>query len=122
MAAAVSQRRRNWRNPDPRAELGHPARALSPVASGRAGLEVRALDGDLPVPEREDVAAVDLDLLATGRRAGEDPLRHAAVARNEMACVAESGVREYRKHPGERLAHALAPGVEIGRASCRERV
>src|SRR5205809_6078890 len=38
-------------------------------------LEVRALHGDLAVPEREEVAPVDLDLLAVGRGTREGPLR-----------------------------------------------
>src|SRR6266705_1818732 len=73
-----------------------------------AVLEVRVLDGDLAVPEHEDVAAVDLDLLAVDRRAGEDPLRHAAVARHEVARVGEIGIGEDLEHLGERLAYALA--------------
>src|SRR5438045_9736195 len=46
----------------------------------RAVLEVRVLDGDLALLEREHVAAVDFDLLAVDGGAREDPLRGAAVA------------------------------------------
>ncbi len=86
----------------------------APVRRQRAGrlrsavLEVRALDRDLAVPEREEIAAVDLDLLAIGRRAREGPLRDAAIARHEMPGMIERDVRDGGEDPREGLAHALA--------------
>src|SRR2546429_9968230 len=93
-----------------------PSRTVAPSSRRAAGsrgavFEVRALDRDLAVLEREDVAAVDLDLLAIGGRAGEGPLRHAAVARDEMARSNERCVRENLEHPYEHIAHTLAPRV-----------
>src|SRR5712691_10621282 len=58
-----------------------------------------------------EVRALDLELLAVDRRAGEDPLGHSAVAGHEVACVTKRRVREDREHSGERLAHTLAPRV-----------
>src|SRR2546429_334837 len=82
-----------------------------PAGSRGAVLEVRALDGDLAALDREEAAAVDLDLFAIGRRAREDPLRHAAVARHEVVRVTEFGIREDLEHPGERRTHTLASPV-----------
>src|SRR5256884_8932278 len=91
-----------------------PCRTVAPSSRRAAGsrgavLEVRALDRDLAVLEREDVAAVHLDLLAVGGRAPEDPLRDAAVAGDEVARGREGGVRERPEHPRERLAPAPPP-------------
>src|SRR5262245_38143413 len=81
------------------------------AASRGAVLEIRLLDGDLAASEREEVAALDLHLLAVGRRAREDPLRHTAVAGHEMAGAAEMRVGKDLEHAGKRLAHLIAPRV-----------
>src|SRR5262249_20473330 len=77
----------------------------------RADFEIRALDGDLAVPEREEIAAVNLDLPPVGRCAGEDPLRDTAIASHEMPGIIESQVRDGGEDPREGLAHALLPFV-----------
>src|SRR6185295_14998572 len=82
--------------------------AFTGRGSGRTGLEIRALTGDLVAREGEEVAAVDLDRLPLAGGAGEAPFRDPAVARDEVAGLGESRVREHLEHPRERLAHPLA--------------
>src|SRR5262249_29719949 len=115
-----------------RRRLGHdvfPPRALVPRSPGRetatllcrTRLQVRALDGDLAAFEREEIAAVDLDLLAVGRRASERPLRDAAIARHEMPRVVEPDVRDCGEEPREGVAHghtSLVPcAADVGPGS-----
>src|SRR5690606_9846740 len=53
--------------------------------NGRSILAVRVLHRDLPVPEGEHVAAVDLDAGAVRPRSGERPFGQPAVAADEVA-------------------------------------
>src|SRR5690242_2259162 len=95
----------------PRASAGIIVPRRRASASGDPVLEVRVLLDDLVAGKREDVAAVDLDLLALGRGAAEHPLREATVARDEVARLAEVRVGEHLEHAREGLAHALAAFV-----------
>src|SRR4029077_19029543 len=96
------------------------ARDTPAVTSRGASLEVRALEGDLAASEREQIAAVDLDLPAVGAGAPEDPLRDAAVAGHHVAHVVEADVGKRAEDPRERRAHALAAHVP-GAAGVRAR-
>src|SRR5206468_5723246 len=81
--------------------------------SGGSVLEVRVLVHDLPVAEREQIAAVDLRAGPVGARAGEHPLRHPAVAAHEVLRVTEMRVRPDAEHTRDRLSHALATLVAL---------
>src|ERR1700754_2521764 len=72
-------------------------------------LPVRVLANDLAVRELEQVAAADLDPLAVRARAGQEPLRAAAVAGEPVARVAVVDVRDAGEAAGETLTHALPP-------------
>src|SRR5215467_4607647 len=75
-----------------RARMALAARNAAKLTSRTASLEIRALDGDPAVAEREQIAAVDLDLSAVGAGASEDPLRDAAGAGDHVAHVDEANV------------------------------
>src|SRR5215469_1660225 len=88
-----------------------PACQETTAVSSRAGLEVRALEGDLAAREGEEVAAVDLELGAVGPGASKHPFRDAALTRHEVSGLVEARIREDRKHSREGVAHPLAAGV-----------
>src|SRR5262249_56527305 len=69
-----------------------PACQETTAVSSRAGLEVRALEGDLAAREGEEVAAVDLELGAVGPGASEHPFRDAALTRHEVSGLVEARV------------------------------
>src|SRR5215813_12367607 len=88
-----------------------PACQETTAVSSRAGLEVRALEGDLAAREGEEVAAVDLELGAVGPGASEHPFRDATLTRHEVSGLVEARVREGREHSREGFAHPVAAGV-----------
>src|SRR5262249_26012167 len=94
--------------PPLRSRGGRRSSPPGPACSCEAILEVRVLLHDLVATEREDVAGVDLDLLALGSSAGEPPLPQPTIAGDEMARLAEIRVREHLEDLCEGLAHALA--------------
>ena len=75
---------------------GSPARADSTNrgAERRSILAIGIFQGDLAVPAREQIAAVDFDAAAISVGSRERPLRHSTVAPNKVACVAPLGIGE----------------------------
>src|SRR5262249_50773969 len=84
---------------------------ISRNRSRHAVFEVGIFFHDFSVAEREHVAAIDLDLLAIGRGAGEHPLRDATIAGHEVPRPAEMRVGEYLEDLREGFTNPLAAFV-----------
>src|SRR6476469_2378537 len=82
-------------------------------ASGGSILAERVLDRNLSVPEREQIAAGNLDSLAVLERAGEGPFRHASIARHEVSSIAPVRIRILLEHCGVRSLHGTLPLVSL---------